>query len=89
MLIRNTCIIVTGLLILLSQFGSAHAQQGAKPVVFVDFVVMKEGYGLKERDTYDAQATPIANRFGIKRFASLDVIQNMTMKGFKAKRLDL
>jgi len=70
----------------------AQAQQKAKPkkqLVFVDFVVMSEGHGLKERAAYDAKADPIAARYGIKRFASLDIVQNVVSQNFRPVRLDL
>ncbi len=68
---------------------SPAAMAAGQSLVMADFVVMSEGHGLTERDNYDARATPIAARYGIKRLASLDVLHNFTMKGFKVKRLDL
>jgi uncharacterized protein (DUF1330 family) len=69
--------------------GSAQAQDAAQPLVFVDFVVMSEGHGLDERDIYDAKATPIAARHGVKRFASFDIVQHLLTPGLKPQRLDL
>ncbi|MDP6707795.1 MAG: hypothetical protein QF893_15735 [Alphaproteobacteria bacterium] len=81
--------LVTGLAILVVSAAAAGAQKAPKQVIFVDFVVLNEGQGLKDRDAYDIKALPIAARHGIKRFASLDIKHVVRTPGLKPQRLDL
>lgn len=51
---------------------TAPAQAQNKPLYMLDFVFMNSGYSLKDRDSHQKNAVPIAARHGIKLVASLD-----------------
>ncbi|MEO1407436.1 MAG: hypothetical protein AAFV54_13235, partial [Pseudomonadota bacterium] len=43
----------------------------------IDFVVMNEGYGLEERDNYEAIVARIASRYGMEKVRAYDLTQHL------------
>ncbi len=58
-------------------------------LVLVDLVVMNEGHSLSEREEYEAAILPIAERYGMERFGSYEIVQHLNGKAEDAIKLNL
>lgn len=49
----------------------------ADPLYLLDFVIMNEGYGIEERNNYEAIIEPISGKYGAKIIRSYDLKQHL------------
>lgn len=67
------------------------AQTALEPedLVLVDLVVMNPGYGIEEREAYEAAVLPIAQQYNMERIGTYDIVQHLGGKAEDAIRLNL
>ncbi len=72
-----------------TQAQSTQEMAATDELIMVDLVVMNEGHTIEERRAYEDAVLPLAERYGMERIASYDLVQHLNGKAEDAVKLNL